>query len=78
MVENKKTGAPRWELTQRHDVLDEVDLGVFEIGLDHDEGPCKSLVCRKCGGDKFQMGWAAYTVVARCPTCGWECEVHSG
>ncbi|MCP4573249.1 MAG: hypothetical protein GY838_12920 [bacterium] len=40
--------------------------------------PLEKLVCRQCGGDRFQVGRAGWTTAAKCCGCGWEAVVHDG
>ena len=41
--------------------------------------PIKTVVCLKCGGDKFIVGdTECYYGVIKCPACGWERCFYSG
>jgi hypothetical protein len=45
---------------------------------DHSGKTLKTLVCRKCGGDRWIVGQGCYYTALKCPKCGWECCAHAG
>ena len=52
--------------------------GDFELGQIYDDGPAKTLVCDRCGNDKFLVGKGSCLTVIKCPSCGWEASIHDG
>jgi hypothetical protein len=50
----------------------------FHIGQGYEEKPCKVLICKKCGSDKFIVGRGSYYTAIKCPNCNWEQCIHDG
>ena len=52
---------------------------IFKEGQYNNSPPCKAMVCKKCGGVKFHVGFGEnwYTAV-KCPECGYEVCIHEG
>ena len=38
----------------------------------------ETIVCKKCGGDKFIVGQDDYFTAIKCPNCEWEECIHEG
>lgn len=64
---------PRWD-----DVLKEELDGKFQIGQVYDKEPASTLICKKCGTDKFNVGFGTYFTAIRCPNCKYQYCVHNG
>ena len=52
---------------------DEVDDHTFHV-----QGKLLRVVCKTCGGDKFQVGSGDWRTVIKCAGCGWERVIHDG
>ena len=52
--------------------------GDFELGQDYETEPCKTAVCKGCGGDRFIVGAGHCLTVLKCPTCNYEVAWHDG
>ena len=63
----------KYRLVDAHD-FDEEQWGPA------DDDRIVTLFCKTCGTDKLQIGrsWPHYETYAKCPSCGWVGEVHSG
>jgi len=44
----------------------------------YDKGYPKTIICKKCGNDKFIIGQGDYYTAIKCPNCGYEIEIHEG
>jgi len=54
------------------------DPPVFHVGQGYDEKPASLLRCKKCGGDRFQVGQGDHFTAVRCVTCEYEVCIHEG
>jgi DNA-directed RNA polymerase subunit RPC12/RpoP len=50
----------------------------FTIGQMYTDAPCRTIICNKCGADKFIVGKDDYYTAIKCPNCGWELCIHEG
>jgi len=62
---------------------DEVDDHTFHLAGYHGRRgapstPMKRVVCRGCGGDRFQVGSGEWVTAIKCVNCGWERVIHDG
>lgn len=57
-----------------------VDRGDFKHERAHQERVPKTVICIKCGGDKFIVGEdpGHYHGSLKCPTCSWERCFYDG
>jgi ribosomal protein L37E len=60
------------------DFVEEMEDGLFSIGQSYDETPAKTLVCKRCGGNQFNVGQGGYFTAIKCVTCQYEVCVHDG
>jgi hypothetical protein len=60
------------------DLFIEKTDGLFHIGQSYEDIPAKTIYCKKCGGNKFNVGVGSYFAGIKCITCGWEICIHSG
>ena len=51
------------------------DTKDFHIG---NAKPLQKLVCKRCGGEEFQVGQADWFTGIRCRRCKWEAGIHEG
>ena len=58
--------------------MEEVQDDRFHIGQCYEDEACKTVKCRKCGGDKFHVGKGNHFTAIKCPVCGWELCIHDG
>lgn len=61
-------------------LCDYVDRGDFHVGHDDAGLGAATLVCKVCGGDRWQVGSVQgyYHTLAKCCGCGYETTVHNG
>jgi hypothetical protein len=50
----------------------------FHIGSHCDKETAATIVCKKCGADKFMVGKGTYFTALKCLTCKWEDCIHEG
>ena len=61
------------------DVIREEKRGDFEYVKDlHDGDFPETLVCLKCGYDRWIVGQSDCLTVVKCPICKYESEIHKG
>jgi DNA-directed RNA polymerase subunit RPC12/RpoP len=65
-------------IVQMHDLIDELAKGDFDLGSSEESGPAETLVCKKCGGDRWLVGKSKLSTFVKCPACGYEILVHDG
>ena len=51
---------------------------MFHVGQVYEEEAAETVYCKKCKGTEFNVGQGSWLTVIRCPTCGWEEQIHSG
>ena len=81
MAKNIATGQPEYDWDSEGPFGAPVDMVArndFQLGQDYEKEPAKTLVCRKCGGDRFIVGQGSRLTVIKCPSCGWEASIHDG
>lgn len=79
----KRVDADAWvdgpvDLPYSGDFMEEVQDDLFHIGQSYEDEACKTIKCRKCGGNKFYLGSASHYTAVKCPNCGWELCFHDG
>jgi len=72
-INNRKYKQPKYE-----EVLETKDDGQFQIGQTYDDKANKTLICKKCGSDKFHVGQGDCYTTIKCPKCKWELGIHDG
>ena len=50
---------------------------LFHIGQ-YDENLAKTVFCKHCGGNEFNVGQEDYYTAIRCVNCHWEISIHEG
>ena len=50
----------------------------FHIGQCYEKTTAKTLICIKCGADKFMVGQGSYFTALKCFNCKWEVCIHEG
>ena len=80
MAKNFRSSDPYSRLDDDSEVayVDRIARDDFALGQDYDEKPADTLVCQRCGGDKFLVGQGHCLTVIKCPSCGWEASIHDG
>jgi hypothetical protein len=52
--------------------------GDFSIGQSYVEEPAYTIICKKCGSDKFIVGRSDYYTAIKCGKCKYELCIHQG
>lgn len=52
--------------------------GDWKTGVTYQDVPASGVICRTCGGDRFNVGVGNYWTGIRCVACGWEAMIHEG
>lgn len=53
-----------------------VNNRLFHVG--YHKKPAKTIICKRCGSDKFHVGSDDFWTGIKCPNCGWELAIHEG
>ena len=60
------------------DVLDKISNDIFHITAGFNREKLKTLVCKRCGSDEFNVGVGDYYTAIKCKNCKWELCIHDG
>jgi len=52
--------------------------GLFHTGQCYEDVPAKTVYCKRCNGNNFNVGKGDYWTGIKCINCGWEQAIHSG
>ena len=69
--------------TDKYDIgylksIDLVERGDFHIGQSYANKPDATVICKKCGNDKFIVGQGHCHTSIKCINCEWELCIHDG
>lgn len=60
------------------DYIEEREDNLFHIGQIYDDKVAKTLVCKHCGGNQFNVGSGNHFTAIKCITCQYEICIHDG